>query len=169
MDNKSHKESRFKRIMRFRIWRFSKNMRLPDKAAHINEWANLNRKQFFKLVVGVLGGIALLSLISSVLTIHNMRNRSPQAAVEEAGDIIGGSQLMENIKGLHEIHSNNSQIKDEMSKFVDRGVELKNELDSLLALPVKTRADSLRIVQVYNNLETIVKFLNGGEDEEAKP
>lgn len=49
--------------------------------------------------------------------------------------------------------------------LVAQGQELREELDSMIAVPHKSRMDSTRIIQRYRQLENIVKSLNNNESK----
>ena len=65
--------------------------------------------------------------------------------------------------GFHTIQSNNDIQRNTLMDLVVQGQELREELDSMIAVPHKSRMDSTRIVQRYRQLENIVKSLNNNE------
>ena len=44
-------------------------------------------------------------------------------------------------------------------EMTNKGKQLKHELDSLVALPIKSHKDSLDIMVKYKQLEIVVKYL----------
>ena len=49
-------------------------------------------------------------------------------------------------------------------ELTGRGQKLREELDSLIALPRKSHADSIQIVQRYQQLEHIVQSLKNNDN-----
>jgi len=45
-----------------------------------------------------------------------------------------------------------------------KGQLLRHELDSMIAIPVKSREDSLRIILKYRQLENIVKSIKNNDN-----
>ena len=72
------------------------------------------------------------------------------------GNIVALAGTIQSNKGLH---------RATMLELADSGRAIRQELDSLIAMPRKTHGDSLRIVRQYRRLENIVKFINNGEHD----
>ena len=63
------------------------------------------------------------------------------------------------MNGLRQIEETKKNEKLELKQLTDKGVAIHKELDSLLAIRVKSHEDSIRIVQDYRQLQHIVNFL----------
>lgn len=82
-------------------------------------------------------------------------------------DFSGKTESIENIQpimnGLRQIDERKKSEKIEIKQLTDKGVAIHKELDSLLAIDVKSHEDSVRIIQDYRQLENIVNFLKKGK------
>jgi len=67
------------------------------------------------------------------------------------------------MNGLRQIDERKKSEKIELKQLTDKGVAIHKELDSLLAIDVKSHEDSVRIIQDYRQLENIVNFLKKGK------
>lgn len=68
-------------------------------------------------------------------------------------------------QGFRTIQSNKGLHRATIQELADSGRAIRQELDSLIAMPKKSHGDSLRIVRQYRRLENIVKFINNGEHD----
>ena len=143
---------RYKRKIRYTCWRISKYWRVRNKVEKCNQWASDNRKTFFALVVGTLVFASVATFISILYDL------TKATSVKEQPDFSGRTEKIENIQpmmnGLRQIEE-----KLELKQLTDKGVAIHKELDSLLAIRVKSHEDSIRIVQDYRQLQHIVNFL----------
>lgn len=162
---KDKKLPRYKRRIRLLCWKMSKLMKLNNKVAVANEWALRNPKRFMGTTVAILS-ICFLSTIVSLIVSFMSGKEHTEAAVSNENSSeslyqgVADPQVMKNISGLHELDANREVIKQETKNLTEKGLVVKRELDSLMALPVKTSSDSIRIVQDYERLKDIVEFLN---------
>lgn len=162
---KKKKQPRYKRYVRLWCWRLSKALRLQDKVGTLNSWASKNPKIFFRSTVGILSFVVFTSVVSlgvSYLKEGMEKKNEPTTQQEET---FGDPMVMENINRFQQIDDNKKVIRNERKALTDKGLVIKHELDSLMALPEKTHDDSVQIVMRYNNLKTIVDFLknNGAQ------
>lgn len=163
---KKQKTPRYKRLVRVWCWRLSRQWKLKDKIGRANDWCLRHPKRFMGLTVGFLLFCVLSSVLSLAIDYAASRRKAEQAPREQNSSLfsaakgIGDPQLSRNISGLHELDANRDMIRQETKNLTDKGMQLKNELDSLLALPEKSSSDSARIVEDYKNLQEIVDFLN---------
>ena len=131
---------KYKRQIRYVCWKLAKGWNVKNKIEKSNQWASENRKTFFALVV------------------------STDATQM---DFSGKSESIENIQpimnGLRQIDERKKSEKIEIKQLTDKGVAIHKELDSLLAIDVKSHEDSVRIIQDYRQLENIVNFLKKGK------
>ena len=66
------------------------------------------------------------------------------------------------IRSMNNTEVQNERIRQEVYELGNKGMRMYNELDSLMKLPVKTRDDSVRIIQNYNILN---ETFNSNEHE----
>lgn len=163
---KKQKMPRYKRLVRVWCWRLSRQWQVKDKIGSANAWCLRHPKRFMAITVGVLSFCVLSSVLSLAFDYAASRRRGQDAPKEQKSTLfsaakeIGDPQLSRNISGLHELDANRDMIRQETKNLADKGMQIKNELDSLMALPEKTASDSVRIVEDYKNLQDIVDFLN---------
>lgn len=67
--------------------------------------------------------------------------------------------------GFHAIQANKDRHRTTLMELVTDGQSIREELDSLIAVPYKTHGDSIRIIKRYKQLEHIVKSLNNNEEK----
>ena len=60
--------------------------------------------------------------------------------------------------GFRTIQANKDIHRSVLTDMTVKGQLLRHELDSMIAIPVKSREDSLRIILKYQQLENIVKI-----------
>ena len=65
--------------------------------------------------------------------------------------------------GFRTIQANKSIHRSTLTELTQEGQQLREELDSLIAIPRKSHQDSIHIVQSYNRLESIVKSLQNND------
>lgn len=66
--------------------------------------------------------------------------------------------------GFRTIQANKGVQRQTLLELAAEGQALREELDSMIALPHKSRADSVRIVRQYGKLESIVKSLKNNDN-----
>ncbi|WP_077195365.1 hypothetical protein [Prevotella ihumii] len=158
---KEKKLPRYKRQIRYVCWKLSKGWQVKNKIEKSNQWASENRKTFFALVVGILSFIFVTTAISTLYDLTRSNSNNTQM------DFSGKTESIENIQpmmnGLRQIDERKKGEKIEIKQLTDRGITIHKELDSLLAIDVKSHSDSVRIIQDYRQLENIVKFLKKGK------
>lgn len=66
--------------------------------------------------------------------------------------------------GFRTIQANKGVQRQTLLELAAEGQALREELDSMIALPYKSRADSVRIVRQYGRLESIVKSLKNNDN-----
>lgn len=128
---------------------FLVKFKIKEKVAQANKWAEANKKRTSCITIGVL----LLSLIlGSWLTLTARQN--------EATMLSGLSDVKPMFDGMHRIQKVKSLQVEQTTELTNKGKQLKHELDSLVALPIKTHKDSTDIVVKYKQLEIVVKYLD---------
>lgn len=133
-----------------RYWhRFLAYIRIKEKVARANKWAAANKKTTTVITISIL----MLSLIiGSWLTLTNKGN--------EAEMLSGVTDVKPMFDGMHRIQHIKQMQVDQTTEMTEKGQQLKHELDSLVALPVKSHKDSVDIVVKYKQLELVVKYLD---------
>ena len=158
---KKKKLPKYKRQIRYVCWKLSKGWNVKNKIEKSNQWASENRKTFFALVIGILS----FAFITTAISI--LYDMTRPIADDTQVDFSGKTESIESIEpmmnGLRQIDERKKSEKIELKQLTDKGVTIHKELDSLLAIDVKSHEDSIRIIQDYRQLETIVNFLKKGK------
>lgn len=124
-------------------------IKLKEKVAKANAWATANKKQTSIATVGIL---FLSMILGSWLTLTSTTN--------EANMLAGVTDVKPMFDAMHRIQRVKDMQKEQTAEMTYRGKALKHELDSLVALPVKSHKDSMDIVIKYKQLELVVKYLD---------
>lgn len=127
---------------------FLSKFKIKEKIAKANAWADANKKRTSCITIGIL----LLSLIvGSWLTLTASQNEATMlSGLSDVQPMFDGMQRIQRVKNL--------QV-EQTTELTNKGKQLKHELDSLVALPVKTHKDSTDIVVKYRQLEIVVDCL----------
>lgn len=122
--------------------------KIKEKIAKANAWADANKKRTSCITIGIL----LLSLIvGSWLTLTANQNEATMlSGLSDVQPMFDGMQRIQRVKNL--------QV-EQTTELTNKGKQLKHELDSLVALPVKTHKDSTDIIVKYRQLEIVVDCL----------
>lgn len=160
---KKTKKQRDERIVRHvaaAINRLSGRLRLHERLRLANRWAGHHRTRTLFMTVGFL----LLSLLVGILlTVSECRSAGEDGGQDplQLGSITTVAPLFD---GFHRIQDAKSLQDRQVLSMVGDGSRIKGQLDSLVALPVKSHDDSVAIVTRYHQLEFIVKSI-----KEEKP
>ena len=156
---KTLRESRLRTHQLVRSWLQPKlgvigtRYRLAGRIRLANIWARKHPKRTFAYVTG-----SLFFLLASTILIDGIgqqNNREP--------DVSSIAQLEPVFAGFRTIQANKSIHRTTLTELTHEGQLLREELDSLIAIPRKSRQDSIHIVQSYNRLESIVKSLQNND------
>lgn len=124
-------------------------LKLKDKIAKANQWADRHKKRVSLITIGTL----MLSLVvGSWLTLTSTYN--------EADMMSGLSDVKPAFDGIRRIQRLKSLQVEQTTDLTNRGQRLKHDLDSLIRLPVKSHKDSMDIMVKYRQLEIVVDYLN---------
>ncbi len=127
---------------------FFGKFKIKEKIAKTNEWAEANKKRTCVITVSIL----MLSLIlGSWLTLTASQNESQMLS--------GLSEVQPMFDNMHRIQKVKNMQVEQTTEITNKGKQLKHELDSLVALPVKTHKDSTDIIVKYRQLEIVVDCL----------
>lgn len=113
-----------------------------------NRWATRHPKRTFGYVAG-----ALLSIFIGDVMLSGIKTEMKEP------DINTIAHVEPVFNGFRTIQTNKEIQRKNIMELTSRGLTIKNELDSLMALPRKSRADSMVIIKRYRELETIAKSL----------
>ena len=122
--------------------------KLKEKIDAANRWAACHPKRVVALTVGSL----VLSLAVNLM----LSTSEPKEATPDFGNI---ADLQPMFEGMRQIQTGKTMGQRIVVGFVDEGQRLRLELDSLVALPIKSHTDSVQIVAKYRRLEKIVDKL----------
>lgn len=150
-DSRRQTHQAFADWMRPKIAAIGSRWRLAARIRLANVWAIRHPKRIFAYVTGTL----FLLLISSIL-FNGRETEEP-----DVGAIVGMEPMFD---GFHTIQANKERHRHTLMELVTDGQSIREELDSLIAIPHKTHGDSIRIIKQYKLLENIVKSLNNNEN-----
>lgn len=123
-------------------WRIAARIRLA------NSWATKNPKKTFGYVVGTL---LMVLLVDVAFTGARAEMNNPELArIANVEPIFNGFRTIQANKEAH---------RKTILELTSQGQSIRQELDSIIRIPVKSHADSIGIIKRYNSLENIVKSL----------
>ena len=123
--------------------------KLKERIEALNKLAGLHPKRTAALTIGAL----TLSLAVNLM----LSSGGKSEAIPDFRNIADVQPMFE---GMRQIQSAKTMGQRIVVGFVDEGQRLRRELDSLVALPIKSHKDSVQIVAKYKQLEKIVDKLN---------
>lgn len=122
--------------------------RLPTRVRLANRRASKHPKRTFVMAVGTL-----LVLLVGTAAIDSGRTETQMPCMDMIAD------MTPVFTGFHTIQAGKSSHLHTLQELTLAGQEIRQELDSMIAIPCKTRTDSMHIIQNYRKLENIVKFI----------
>lgn len=139
--------------------------RLPAKIRLANRWAGKHPKRTFACVAGSLlfllaGNIALDMAKANRTDRFGELNELNEPAVSTI------THMEPLFDGFRTIQANKDIHRQTLLELAGKGQALRKELDSLIAIPKKTKVDSMRIVRNYGQLERIVNSLKNNDNDE---
>ena len=158
---KKLRESRLRTHLQIRAWlqpklgKAGERLRLVGRIRLANIWARKHPKRTFACVTGVLSLLLVCSLVTG--------NDRPDNVDEQ--DISAIASMEPLFQGFRTIQSNKGLHRATIQELADSGRAIRQELDSLIAMPKKSHGDSLQIVRQYRRQENIVKFIKNGEHD----
>lgn len=145
-----------------RLGEVGNRFRLGGRIRLANRWARKHPRRTFACVVGSLAFLLAGNIAGDVLLTGN---RETDEAAWTGTESLNGIALVEPMfQGFRTIQANKNVHRTTLMELTDRGQKLREELDSLIALPRKSHADSIRIVQRYRQLEHIVQSLKNNDN-----
>ena len=135
-----------------RLGEVGNRFRLGGRIRLANRWARKHPRRTFACVVGSLAFLRAGNIAASSVSRLPVSRTSPAMfpASRKASDPTTQAN-----KNVH---------RTTLMELTGRGQKLREELDSLIALPRKSHADSIRIVQRYQQLEHIVQSLKNNDN-----
>lgn len=141
--------SKVEKWMRPTLGKVGTRLRLDARIRFLNRKASKHPKRTFVLVVGIL---TLTFAVNLALTFSGIGKPvvHPEMNIASVDTVFSGFRTIQENKDIH---------RKALAEMTLAGNTIRHRLDSLIALPVKTRKDSLEIKMNYLKLEGIVKAL----------
>lgn len=128
--------------------------RLAARIRKANSWATRHPRRTFGYVVGSL----LLILVCDIIVAGaRMESKDP--------NLHSIAKVEPIFSGFRTIQANKEAQRRRLLEITGDGQAVKHELDSLMAIPRKTHADSIGIIRRYRQLEKIVESLKQHDNE----
>ena len=162
---KTLRESRLRTHQLVRSWLQPKlgaigiKYRLAGRIRLANIWARKHPRRTFAYVTGSL----LLVLVVNITMDSLFANSNELNEPNELNELSVIAPVDPMLEGFRAIQANKTAHRGTLMDLTAKGQLLHEELDSLIALPNKTHADSVHIIQSYRQLESIVKSLKNND------
>ena len=146
-----YKEKERYRLRKARVWgyKIGKKYAIGEKIAKANAWADGHRRK----TAGILFSVnTCIYLIGFVLCMSG--SEADGSSIKDPMQDLAQIQPM--FSQLHRIEDMKTVQKKTYVQLSHRVVKLKREVDSLMAMPEKTRQDSVLALQKYDELNTIM-------------
>ena len=162
---KTLRESRLRTHQLVRSWLQPKlgaigiKYRLAGRIRLANIWARKHPRRTFAYVTGSL----LFVLVANIAVDGLFANSNELNEPNELNELSVIAPVDPMLEGFRAIQANKTVHRGTLMDLTVKGQLLHEELDSLIALPSKTHADSVHIIQSYRQLESIVKSLKNND------
>ena len=153
-DSRLRTSNQIKSWLQPRLGSVGRRYRLAARIRIANKWATQHPKRTFGYVVGTL-----LTVLFCDVAITGMRAEMKEPDV----NMIANVEPVFN--GFRTIQANKDTHRRTVLEKTSKGQAVKDELDSLIALPHKTLADSIGIIRRYGQLENLVKTLKQNDND----
>lgn len=153
-DSRLRTSNQIKSWLQPRLGSVGRRYRLAARIRIANRWATQHPTRTFGYVVGTL----LMVLLCDVM-IAGMRAEMKEPDV----NMIANVEPVFN--GFRTIQANKDTHRRTVLEMTTQGQILKHELDSLIAIPRKSHADSIGIIRRYGQLENLVKTLKQNDND----
>lgn len=153
-DSRLRTSNQIKSWLQPRLGSVGRRYRLAARIRIANKWATQHPKRTFGYVVGTL-----LTVLFCDVAITGMRAEMKQPDV----NMIANVEPVFN--GFRTIQANKDTHRRTVLEMTSQGQTIKHELDSLIAIPRKTHADSIGIIRRYGQLENLVKTLKQNDND----
>lgn len=128
---------------------FLSHFKIRERIDRMNQWAEKYKKRTVAITIGIL---TLSLILGSWLTFSFDSKES-----ELFSDM---TDVRPDFEGMRRIQRLKSLQVEQTTDLTNRGQRLKHDLDSLIALPVKSHKDSVDIMVKYRQLEIVVDNLD---------
>ena len=128
---------------------FLSHFKIRERIDRMNQWAEKHKKRTVTITIGIL---TLSLILGSWLTFSSDSNES-----ELFSDM---TDVRPDFEGMRRIQRLKSLQVEQTTDLTNRGQRLKHDLDSLIALPVKSHKGSVDIMVKYHQLEIVVDYLD---------
>lgn len=128
---------------------FLSHFKIRERIDRMNQWAEKHKKRTVTITIGIL---TLSLILGSWLTFSSNSNES-----ELFSDM---TDVRPDFEGMRRIQRLKSLQVEQTTDLTNRGQRLKRDLDSLIAIPVKSHKDSVDIMVKYRQLEIVVDYLD---------
>lgn len=129
-------------------------MRLGPRIRLCNMWAAKHPKKMAAYSIGML----FIIFVSSLFPFGN--DHSGTSSISE--EIVKVEPMFSKLRDIQTLKQyQNNQV----NKMALHGKNIKNRLDSLISLPVKSKNDSLEIFRCYRQIQIIAQNLNSNDNE----
>lgn len=136
--------------------------RLLARIRLANRWAGKHPKRTFVYVVG-----SLLFLLAGNIALDMAKaNRADRFGESNEPTVSTIAHMEPLFDGFRTIQANKDIHRQTLLELAGKGQALRKELDSLIAIPKKTKVDSMKIVRSYGQLERIVISLKNNDNDE---
>ena len=145
-----YKEKERYRLRRARIWgyKLGKKYGVGEKVAKANAWADGHRRKTAGILFSVNFCIYLIGFLLC------MSEESNSSSIKDPMQDF--AQVQPIFSQLHRIEDMKTVQKYTYAQLGNRVVTLKHEVDSLMAKPDKTHADSVLALAKYEELKTLM-------------
>ena len=145
-----YKEKERYRLRKARIWgyKLGKKYGIGEKVAKANAWADGHRRKTAGILFSVNFCIYLIGFLLC------MSEESNSSSIKDPMQDF--AQVQPIFSQLHRIEDMKTVQKNTYAQLGNRVVTLKREVDSLMALPDKTHADSVQALAKYEELKTMM-------------
>ena len=146
-----YKEKERYRLRRARIWgyKLGKKYGIGEKVAKANAWADGHRRKTAGILFSLNTCIYLIGFFLCMLG-----NETDGSSIKDPMQDLAQIQPM--FSQLHRIEDMKTVQKKTYVQLSNRAVKLKREVDSLMAMPRKTHADSVLALEKYDELQMIM-------------
>lgn len=128
---------------------FLSHFKIRERIDRMNRWAEKHKRRTVAITIGIL---TLSLILGSWLTFSSDSNES-----ELFSDM---TDVRPDFEGMRRIQRLKSLQVEQTTDLTNRGQRLKHDLDSLIAIPVKSHKDSVDIMVKYHQLEIVVDYLD---------
>lgn len=118
--------------------------------------ANIRATRHPRRTFGYVAGTLLMILVCDIIvTGARMESQEP--------DLQSIARVEPVFSGFRTIQANKEAQRRRLAEMAGDGLAMKRGLDSLIAIPHKSHADSIEIIRRYRQLEHIVKSLKNND------